>query len=1176
MRNATAGRPTFRWVHSTLALLMLGAVPAVLAQSPDPPKSADHPGYRDLVALPSGTYGVEVRASGTQARVEARVGENTSRADSFKSVETVPAPRQRLTVQWSAREVRVSLGGQSMRYPAAWQIGDAIRISARGGVRVNVATAGGRRVDKNVAGSPTREIASDLIVSGSYLAKSWTLESTIDWPDEPSADDAVIVTTGHQDPTSPTSTRQSPNTFSGGVEDSSLFVLPQGQQLTRIGRGTPRTWTGNVSKSWNDPGNWNPAGVPQAGDVLTFASGPNQTTLNNNLSPSPPLGGVIVTNGNYQIQGSGLSLADGSQSTISKDFKVDTLSGGGLVTLVNQTSFIVGSQGQSTPVTPTTFSGTITGSNATFEKDGPGAFTFTGDASGVEETRVTQGNFDLVGGSLSTVFVTGPNETFAMSNNAHVGFLNVRNNGEIGDPQAGVAMTGDIQMEDMSYVQTISASGGMKLVATGTIKLSFNGNSVLTIVSGGYTPPPGSVIIMVQNDGTDAVDGVFRAANGTQLPEGSLVTVGSALFRLSYRCNAEAVPSRCDDPGNGNDIGLVSTQPVIPPPDLTITKTHTGNFTQGQTGATYTIAVTNSGSGPATGVVTVTDSLPSGLTPTTLSGTGWGCTLSTLTCTRGDALAANASFPPLTLTVTVASNAPASVTNTATVSGGGETRTDNNTATDVATVGAGADLTIDKAHTGSFTRGQTGTYTITVRNAGAGITAGSITVIDTLPTGLTATAFAGIGWTCATLPTLSCTRNEAIAAGASAPPLTLTVNVATNAPATVTNTAAVSGGGDVNLANNSDADPTIIGGEPDLTIEKTHTGNFTRGQTGTYAITVRNAGAVATSGAITVTDTLPTGLTATAFAGTGWSCTLSPLSCTRSDSIGAGASASPLTLTVTVAATAPASVSNTATVSGGGESNTTNNSATDVATIVGGPDLTIAKAHTGNFAQGQTGATYTITVTNSGTAPTNGAITVSDALPNGLTATAFAGTGWACTLSPLSCTRNEAIAAGASAPPLTLTVNISVNAPANVINVATVSGGGETTTTNNTAMDPTTIGSGPDLTITKTHTGNFTQGQTGAIYTIVVTNAGGATTTAGVSVADVLPNSLTATAFAGQGWTCDLAPALICRRDPLGAGADRARAHVDRECRSRCTRNRHQHREGCGRQRDQRREQHGP
>jgi hypothetical protein len=73
------------------------------------------------------------------------------------------------------------------------------------------------------------------------------------------------------------------------------------------------------------------------------------------------------------------------------------------------------------------------------------------------------------------------------------------------------------------------------------------------------------------------------------------------------------------------------------------------------------------------------------LTATAIGGTGWGCTLATLTCTRSDALAAGGSYP-LTLTVTVAGNAAASVTNGVTVSGGGESNTANDTAADLTTI----------------------------------------------------------------------------------------------------------------------------------------------------------------------------------------------------------------------------------------------------------------------------------------------------------------------------------------------------------------------------------------------------------------------------------------------------------------------------------------------------------
>lgn len=122
-------------------------------------------------------------------------------------------------------------------------------------------------------------------------------------------------------------------------------------------------------------------------------------------------------------------------------------------------------------------------------------------------------------------------------------------------------------------------------------------------------------------------------------------------------------------------------------PDLTITKTHTGNFIRGSTG-TYTLAATNSGTAPTSGQVTVTDTLPTGLTPTAASGTGWSCPISgqTVTCSRNDVLNANSSYPAITLTVNVAANAASSITNTASVSGGGETNTTNDTANDPTTI----------------------------------------------------------------------------------------------------------------------------------------------------------------------------------------------------------------------------------------------------------------------------------------------------------------------------------------------------------------------------------------------------------------------------------------------------------------------------------------------------------
>jgi uncharacterized repeat protein (TIGR01451 family) len=587
-----------------------------------------------------------------------------------------------------------------------------------------------------------------------------------------------------------------------------------------------------------------------------------------------------------------------------------------------------------------------------------------------------------------------------------------------------------------------------------------------------------------------------------------------------------------------NNTASGSTAFVPSPPDLTITKTHSGDFTQGQTGAPFTITVTNVGLGATLSPVVVADTLPDGLTATALSGPGWTCLLIALRCSRADALAAGASYPPITLTVDVAPDAPASMSNIATVSGGGETNTANNTATDPITVIQLPDLTIAKSHTGAFTAGDVGrTFTITVTNLGPGPTTGVVTVTDTLPAGLTATAIAGPGWICV-LPAPTCTRSDVLAPAASYPPITLTVNVAPNAPTSMSNVATVSGGGETNTTNNTATDPIAVTLLADLTIAKGHTGAWVAGDVGrTFTITVTNLGPGPTTGLVTVTDTVPAGLTATAIAGPGWTCVLATLTCTRSDVLAAAASYPPITLTVNVAAMTPPVMSNVATVSGGGETNTTNNTATDPVSIAPVPDLTIAKSHAGTFEAGQSGETYTITVTNQGAGSTTGVVTVTDTLPAGLTPTTMSGPSWICDLLTLTCTRSDVLASGASYPPITITVNVSLTASGLLVNLARVSGGGELNTSNNLAVDPAIVAAVPDLAITKSHAGTFKQGQVGAQYTIVARNVGTGSTSGLVTVSDTLPTGLTATAIAGPGWACVLATLTCTRSDALAPGA---------------------------------------
>jgi uncharacterized repeat protein (TIGR01451 family) len=125
-------------------------------------------------------------------------------------------------------------------------------------------------------------------------------------------------------------------------------------------------------------------------------------------------------------------------------------------------------------------------------------------------------------------------------------------------------------------------------------------------------------------------------------------------------------------------------------------------------------------------------------------------------------------------------------------------------------------LSVTCSHTGNFYQGETGAqYIVVVSNNGPGPTGGSMpaTVVDTLPAGLTPIAASGPGWNYVTSgQTITCTQTNQTAAGTSYPTLTLTVDVAANAPASVNNSVTVTGSSDG--AHIGNTDDTIINPPP--------------------------------------------------------------------------------------------------------------------------------------------------------------------------------------------------------------------------------------------------------------------------------------------------------------------------------------------------------------------------
>jgi hypothetical protein len=142
---------------------------------------------------------------------------------------------------------------------------------------------------------------------------------------------------------------------------------------------------------------------------------------------------------------------------------------------------------------------------------------------------------------------------------------------------------------------------------------------------------------------------------------------------------------------------------------------------------------------------------------------------------------------------------------------------------------------------------------------------------------------------------------------------------------------------DMVVANNGDSNVQILlgGAFPDLTIGMTNSGQFVSGQSsanGEFDVTATNSGAVATNGAVTLSVTLPSGVTADSISGTGWSCSsisALPLTCTRSDALIVGSSYPTINVMVKVNSGVTGSLTASVVVAGGGEINTSNDSASN-------------------------------------------------------------------------------------------------------------------------------------------------------------------------------------------------------------------------------------------------------
>jgi uncharacterized repeat protein (TIGR01451 family) len=229
--------------------------------------------------------------------------------------------------------------------------------------------------------------------------------------------------------------------------------------------------------------------------------------------------------------------------------------------------------------------------------------------------------------------------------------------------------------------------------------------------------------------------------------------------------------------------------------------------------ATFAVVATNHGPDPGTNIV-VTDPVPAGLTLVSAS-PGQG---SYNPATGAWSVGSLGVGQSTTLRLVVTSATAGQFTNTATKTS--EDQEDNNTNNDTSSAvvlfEAAADLSITKQHDSApFPAGGSGSYTITVHNAGPDAAAAPVTVTDVLPAGLTFTGSSGAGWTCTPADQqVTCTLATALPSGQDVA-LQLEVAVAADASGTLRNQVLVASPTfDGTIGNNMATDDVPIAPRP--------------------------------------------------------------------------------------------------------------------------------------------------------------------------------------------------------------------------------------------------------------------------------------------------------------------------------------------------------------------------
>ena len=530
-----------------------------------------------------------------------------------------------------------------------------------------------------------------------------------------------------------------------------------------------------------------------------------------------------------------------------------------------------------------------------------------------------------------------------------------------------------------------TTSSGSPTVTSGVGNATFVSNSVTARLGSGATPTSGGTLGAGQSASVE-----FDVVIGSDAALGSAITNTAQLRFVS--------------PDLGLPISKVATRvATVTYPDPAVVKTIDSTTPiSGGTRYRFKVLVSNAGTLPASSqLISVSDVLGSAATNITSSGSGWSCSsggAQTLNCQNSfTGLLPGTSLDPLFVEADFAAGQP--VTNTATVSGGGQPTDPNSPAllNDVSSVSAGispvANLRLAKsALTGTVSVGALAGYRLELRNSGPAA-AGNSVLVDTVPAYLDVETVTTPQGSCTTAGGSGAPTTVSCALGTVPVGTTVTVVIRARvqvelAGTTVINTATA--GSDVTPTPVTDTAPLTIRPATDLSIVKTTSVEVAQqGDAVSWTVTASNDGAASATN-LQIVDRLPVAVdasTVVATASGSGTCarTNSTVSCLWSGATAASATRS-VTITASLSSVVSAAdrlaINNARVFAVTDDFDPSNNTAFATTRITPFADLEAAANGPGIVAPGET-ATLSFTALNNG--PTDAvASTMVVTIPTGL------------------------------------------------------------------------------------------------------------------------------------------------------------------------------------------------